>query len=432
MPPMRYQMVRKTGHPDFLDLPWHLPLEKWRSKRLVEVRRGISRHVVRFVNYDGAVYAMKQLPRRLAEREYRLLTELARFSIPVVDVAGVVFDREPLPPAVRPANPTRKPDELDAILITRHLDFSLPYGEVLSTTAPGDLRNRLLDSLVNLLVRLHLAGFFWGDCSLSNTLFRRDAGALAAYVVDVETGELHGRLSDGQRNFDLLVAEENVAGELMDLRAAGMSRDDLEPEETAALLRQCYEDLWSELMHEEVYPADKRYLVDERLHRLNALGFDVEEVELVAEGDGYRLRLQPQVVEPDHHARTLHALTGLQVQENQARRILNDLTQFRAQLKQSSGGAVPEAIVAYRWLSEVFEPTIKSVPADLRGRLESAELYHELLEHRWFMSEAAQRDVGTAEAVRSFVETVLRHVPEPVPERAAGILADAGGGAGAG
>ena len=68
-----------------------------------------------------------------------------------------------------------------------------------------------------LLVRLHLAGFFWGDVSLSNTLFRRDAGAFAAYLVDAETGELHDRLSDGQREHDLDIARVNIAGELMDL-----------------------------------------------------------------------------------------------------------------------------------------------------------------------------------------------------------------------
>lgn len=45
-------------------------------------------------------------------------------------------------------------------------------------------RDHLLDAISGLLVQLHLAGTFWGDCSLSNTLFRRDAGALQAYLVD--------------------------------------------------------------------------------------------------------------------------------------------------------------------------------------------------------------------------------------------------------
>ena len=393
---MKFQMVRRVGHPDLLDLPWHLALEDWETARLVEVQRGISRHVVRFVSYDESVYALKQLPQRLAEREYRLLTELDRLSIPVVGVAGVVTDRA-----------TDDGEELDAVLVTRHLDFSLPYRRVLGSSGSGDLGGRLLDGLVNLLVRIHLAGFFWGDCSLSNTLFRRDAGALAAYVVDTETAELHPQLSDGQRRHDLLVAQENIAGELLDLSAGGVKHG-LDPDQTGAELVRRYEKLWSELTREEVFAADQRYRVDERLRRLNAMGFDVGEVELIAEGDGYRLRLQPRVVEPGHHARTLHDLTGLAVQENQARRLLNDLARHRGQLDAGRARPLPEALAAYRWLNDVFEPTIAGIPAELRGQLEPAELYHQLLDHRWYLSEAAGHDVGIEEAAASFVDRVLR------------------------
>src|ERR671934_1977449 len=203
---MKLQLVAKTGHPDFLDLPWDRPLEEWESERLVEVVRGIGRHVVRFVDYDGSLYALKELPKRLADREYRLLRELEELSIPVVEAVGVVSGG-----GIAPGQ---------AVLITRHLDFSLPYRSLFTGRGVVDLRNRLLDALAELLVRLHLRGFLWGDCSLSNTLFRRDAGALSAYVVDAETGELHPTLSDGQRRHDLEIAEENVAGELMDLQAA--------------------------------------------------------------------------------------------------------------------------------------------------------------------------------------------------------------------
>ncbi len=92
---MKFQMVLRTGHPDFLDLPWDLALKRWRSPRLVRMPAGLSRHVVRFVRYDTGIYALKELPERLAEREYRLLSELARMSIPVVEVAGAVTDRQP-------------------------------------------------------------------------------------------------------------------------------------------------------------------------------------------------------------------------------------------------------------------------------------------------------------------------------------------------
>ena len=74
---MRIQLVPRPGQPDFLDLPWDEPLEEWQSERLAVVERGISRHVVRFVEYDGTFYALKEINHELAHREYRLLRALA-------------------------------------------------------------------------------------------------------------------------------------------------------------------------------------------------------------------------------------------------------------------------------------------------------------------------------------------------------------------
>jgi hypothetical protein len=52
------------------------------------------------------------------------------------------------------------------------------------------------------------------------------------------------------------------------------------------------------------------------------------------------------------------------------------------------------------------------VPQELCGRRAPAELFHELLEHRWFLSERAGRDVGIDAAIASYVETVLRPAPD--------------------
>jgi hypothetical protein len=417
---MRFQMLPREAWPDFLDLPWDQPLAEWSSPRIVEVARGISRHVVRFVDYDGALYALKELPTRLAEREYQLLRELAAASVPVVEVVGVVSERG-IPAAGLSIETATEPDELGAILITRHLEFSLPYRTLFTVRGISDLHNRLLDALVELLVRLHLAGFFWGDCSLSNALFRRDAGALAAYLVDAETGELHPSLSDGQRAFDLTIAEQNAAGELLDVIAALAEDADApdapdasidDPMAVAAQLRPRYEALWSELTRDEVFAPDERYRIDARLRRLNELGFDVEEFELLTVKGGYRLRLPTRVVEAGHHRRRLLMLTGLDVGENQARRLLNDLDRFRAELVQAEGRTLPDAVVGYKWRAEVFEPAVAAVPAELHAKREPAELFHELLAHRWYRSEAAGRDVGMADAVASFVEQVLPKVPD--------------------
>ena len=396
--PARLQLLARTGHPNFLDLPWDVPLEEWKHERLVNVVAGIHRHVVRFVNYDRRLYALKELPVELARKEYRFLRALAADEMPVVEVVGVVSERA---------------DDLDAVLITRHLDYSLPFRTLFAGRDIAELRDSLLDAGAELLVRIHLAGFFWGDASLSNILFRRDAGALAAYLVDTETGELHPTLSDGQRAYDLQIAEENVTGELLDI-AEELGRDELDPDETASELVQRYESLWTELTSDEVFGPEERYRIDERLRRLNELGFDVEELELIADEEGYRLHLNPRVVEPGHHRRRLLVLTGLHAQENQARRLLNDLARFRVALENKEGKHVPETIVAYRWLAEVFEPAIAAVPPELWGKREAAEVFHEILEHRWYLSQTAGRDVGVLKAARDYVKNVL---PQASDER---------------
>jgi hypothetical protein len=394
-----FQLVVRTGHPSFLDLPWNEPLESWDSPRFVNLIRGISRHVVRFVEYDGVLYALKELPERPARREWTLLRRLEGQELPVVEAVGIV---------------TQRGDGLDAILITRHLEYSLPYRALFSGAAIPDLRTHLLNALAELLARLHLRGFFWGDCSLSNALFRRDAGALSAYLVDAETGELHGQLSDGQRAYDLDIAQTNIVGELLDVDAEVGLPNDLDPDETGAEIVKRYTSLWHELTREETFGPDERFKLDERLHRLNDLGFDVEEIQLEATPSGYRLRLEPRVVEPGHHRHRLLRLTGLDAQENQARRMLNDIARFREAVERREKRTLPETVAASRWRQEVFEPTVAAVPEELWRALPAPEVFHQVLEHRWFLSERAGKDVGIDQAVRSYVEGEL---PSRRPER---------------
>jgi tRNA A-37 threonylcarbamoyl transferase component Bud32 len=395
-----FQLVARTGHPSFLDLPWDEPLAEWESDRIVNLIRGISRHVVRFVDYDGALYAIKELPERPARREWTLLRRLEDQDLPVVDAVGIVTDRG---------------GDLDAALITRHLEFSLPYRSLFSAEGIPDLRTHLLNALAELLARLHLRGFFWGDCSLSNALFRRDAGALTAYLVDAETGELHGALSDGQRAYDLDIAQQNIVGELLDVDAEVGLPEDLDPDETGEEVVRRYEALWTELTREETFGPSERFKLDDRLHGLNELGFDVEEIQLEATPDGYKLRLDPHVVEPGHHRHRLLRLTGLDAQERQARRMLNDIARFREAEERRQKRRLSESVVASRWRQEVFEPTVTAVPDELQGRLPAAEVFHQVLEHRWFLSERAKKDVGIDEAVRSYVESELpRHAQERV------------------
>jgi hypothetical protein len=391
-------IVARTGHPDFLDFPWDQPLAQWGDPRIVDYAKGVSRHVVRFVGEGGRAYALKETSLALAEREYGLLRRLADEPLPAVEAVGVVSERM-----------GADGERLDAVLITQHLEFSLPYRTLFTGRGVADVRSRLIDALAVLLVRLHLAGFFWGDCSLSNVLFRRDAGGLAAYLVDAETGEWHAALSNGQRSHDLVIATENVAGELLDLGSARWLPSDVDPIETAAELERRYNELWHELTREEVIRPGERHRIEARLRRLNEMGFDVEEFELVRTSDGREVRVIARVLEEGHHSRRLRDLTGIDVQENQARRLLNDIAEHRAWLQDREGsGEVPDAVAAYRWLARVYEPALARVPDDLRAKLHPAELFHEILEHRWYLAEERGRDVDTFEAVDDYVESELR------------------------
>src|SRR5205807_3842270 len=200
----------------------------------------------------------------------------------------------------------------------------------------------------------------------------------------------------------------HVAGEQHDL-AAELDRDVVDdPFDYAATVRESYEQLWTELTGDEVFAPGEGHRLEERLRRLNDLGFDVEEVELISNGDEVRLLLHPKVVEPGHHRRRLLRLTGLDAQENQARRLLNDLTRYKAWLERSGKAPVSDAAAAGRWLSEVFEPTIASIPRELLGKRAAAEIFHEILEHRWFLSEHAGRDVGLEKAKKSYIDQILR------------------------
>ncbi len=419
---MRLQMLARTGHPDFLDLPWAEPLADWESERLVAVPRGVHRHVVRFVRYDETVYVIKELSARLAQREYRLLRHLAEERIPAVEVVGVVTGREGT--AGRP---------LEAALITQLLEYALPYRLLFARESARALREPMLDALVHLLVRLHLVGFMWGDCSLSNTLFRRDASALTAYVVDVETGESHpSGLTDGQRRLDVETAIERCAGELYDLQAAGLlaavADGGADPVELGEELGERYHGLWRELTREEVVGVDERYRIHERLRRINELGYDVEELELeeTTSGEGARLRFRLRVIEPGRHQRRLYDLTGLEVQEHQARRLLNDIDDFGAWLQREEDRELSRAYIAHRWLQQSFEPVLSLIPEDLRGRREPAQLFHEVLEHWYRASTGEGRDLDLFDAARAYVDEVLRGVPE---ERLpTGIDLDAGAG----
>ena len=396
--PHRLRLRRATE--SLLALPWDLPLASWRIDQASfrDLPVGPSRHLVRFVVVDGRILALKEEPLDVAVHEYGILRAMEDLGLPSVVATGIA----------------EAPERGTAILVTEYLPHSLQYRRLLMRMpgASRRTRSRLLDAMASLLVDLHLRGIYWGDCSLANTLVRRDGTRIQAYLVDAETSEAHPALSDGQRAYDLEVLVENVAFGLADLAAfLGRSIDDEDPIEAAESVRTRYERLWLELHREdEVAPGD-RHAVRRRIRTLNDLGFAVDEVELVPAATGERVRVRVAVGNRRYHAERLQRRTGLVALEDQARLLLNDVREYGAWLRWSKGREVSDEETAERWRADVLDPMLARLAAGVEGERDPLQAYCDLLEHKWLLSETAGKDVGLEAALASYLA-----VGAPAPE----------------
>jgi len=382
-------------------LPWDEPLEEWPEDQSLTDMRGISRHVVRLVRPipadEDLIYAVKETVPEFANREYTILRELINRQAPCVEPIAVVEGRR-----------GKLGEELPAALATRYLPYSLPYRVILKDQlSPHDITN-MANALAMLLVRLHLLGFWWGDCSLSNTLFRRDADQFAAYLVDAETGEFQTHLSDGQREHDLDIALFNVAAELEDLKSAGILNDAVDSIRSSEGVIKRYRRLWKALREPQFLDPNDRHAVERAMRQLQDLGFAVEEVEVSVMGDKGELKFQPKLVAAGYHQARLQEILGLQAEELQAKRLLASFDRFRSR---EGTPKPPIHDSANRWLRDVYHHVINQVPEELRGRVDESQMFHEILEHRWYLGEKAGHDLGLDHATTDYIQKILPYRP---------------------
>lgn len=379
------------------NLPWHTPLEQWPEDETLAAQRGISRHIVRLVRSTpdpaSEIYAVKETVEEFAVREYEALRELSLRGAPAVAQVAIVTNRY-----------SQNGDELPCAIVTRFLPYSLPYRVILSGQITQHEITNMANALAYLLVRLHLLGFWWGDCSLSNTLFRRDAEGFAAYLVDAETGEFQKKLSDGQREHDLELARFNVAAELEDLKIAGVLFPAMDPIRASESVITRYRKIWKSLSEPQILPAGDRHAVERAMRSLQDIGFAVEEVDIQLAGDQSTVTFIPKLVAPNYHSQRLIELMGLETEELQAKRILASFDRFRSRELEKTP---KKEEAAKRWLDEVFYKVINAVPTAMRGRVEDAQLFHEVLEHRWYLGEKAGRDLGLEFATNDYISKVL-------------------------
>jgi hypothetical protein len=334
------------------------------------------------------------MPSEIVEMEYSNLVRLEELKLPAVSPVGYVMKRG----GVRP----------QGVLITRYLDFSIPFRSLFIGTRLVQYQKHLLDAIAGLLVQLHLAEVYWGDCSLSNTLFRRDAGALQAYLVDAETAEIYSEqeFSPRLRHDDLLIMDDNISGELADLAAEGLLPAEVPHSDASSYIRLRYQRLWEEITVEQVINRSEHYRIQERIRALNELGFSVGDVALRNTLQGDQLRLRVFVTDRNFHHDQLQTLTGIEAEERQAQKIMNEIQELKAYLSQDNNRSVSLSAAAYHWLKTIYEPTLVRLEPVVKSDFDTAELYCQLLEHKWYLSEKARRDVGHMSAVDDYLENI--------------------------
>ncbi len=393
------ELTFRVPAPGLLGLPWERALADWdvTAVPLRDIAVGPSRHLVRFVETDGALWALKDLPERVARREYAVLRRLEDACLPAVRPAGLVL----------------QPEHDTSILVTRYLEGSWQYRRLFMRLPPNRPRHRarLLDAMAGLLVELHRHGVFWGDCSLANTLFIRDGQILQAHLVDAETSEVHPSLSDGQREHDLDILVENVASGMIDLAVRLERPPEIYPEliDEARSVPDRYRALWEALHTAPTFAFGDRYRVESKIRELNDLGFAVDELNLApVEGATGRLRLNVAVGDRSFHAARLRELTGLDVGEGQATILLGDLRAYREWMSRraGTGGTGPgtatelgERAAALSWVDNALRPGMERAHAALGHVGTAVQAYCDLLEVRWILSERAGADVGDAVAL---------------------------------
>jgi tRNA A-37 threonylcarbamoyl transferase component Bud32 len=298
-----------------------------------------------------------------------------------------------------------------SLLFTHYLDTSVPYRYLFINNAVEHFQSHLLDAISGLLVQLHSNGFYWGDCSLSNILFRRDAGALQAYLVDAETAEYHlPPLPPMLRYHDLEIMQDNILGELLDLQVTENLSLSYPVRETGPYIQQRYRSLWEEISREESLRQDELYRIQERIRSLNKLGFSVKDVQLKQADHSNFVKFRVFVSDRNFHRNQLMEITGLYAEDHQAQQIMNEIHELRAHLSQSGNPNITLEATAFNWMEYTYKPVIEQLRPLLKNKehpkysQDPVELYCQILEHKWYLSERARMDVGHHAAVDDFIK----------------------------
>jgi hypothetical protein len=350
--------------PLLVKLPWYKPLERWtkRDAKFLEVRSGLSRHIVRFISRTGRAFAIKETSPDIAEKEFASYLRLRELGVPTLMPVGTVIRTEgrflvPTPPGPQPQV------QATGYLITRLLEYSRPDSTLFGRDFTRENRRRIWDAVVRLFVQLHCKGVYWGDASLANMMIVfvkhpfPEVGVrtvLRAVLADAETVEFHPALSDALRRADVDFFLESMAWTEEDMRASGVLAKPLMTAQEQEYIFKRYLDLYEVEREEQRFELITKIDVDARL--------------------------------------------GPFEQPGQSKALLAQIYEHKWYLSERERREVPVEEAARDWYMNVFIPVLRLFNEfrimDEFPERTAVSLYLDIMLHKYYLSEQVGKDVG--------------------------------------
>lgn len=351
---------------ELLDLPWDQPLDQWSSKQIkfLEIRKGISKHTVRFIRTKNYSFAIKQTNPINAYFENESLIKLLQKGIHALKPAGYIIFKKNL------FMKNSDPDNGLAFLITLLEEKSIPHSILFRWDFTEQNRKIIFEASSELLANLHFNNILWGDASLSNILIKfskikdengRTFTELKAFLADAETVSFLKNISDEQKQNDVV----NFINSIEEI-----SKNLIEKKESNTL------------------EYDKNYFLNSYSEHFSLL----------------------------HKIKQFEETTGLKVKKYFYRitdkysidSIIKQIEEHKWYLSEKALNEVDLKTAAKDWIKKIYEPTIKEFNHfklfDLFPKTNSLKLYVDIMAHKYYISLEQNKDVGISNAIKSYCE----------------------------
>jgi hypothetical protein len=353
-------------------LPWNLPLEEWADAgvNFLQIKSGLSRHVVRFVKVRGKAFAVKETSGEAALREFDAYKRLHVLGVPTLQPAGTVMRDEGMASVTTEAG-IQFERHTTGYLVTQLLEFAIPDYFLFRRAFTKTNRKRIWESIIRLFVLLHSKGVYWGDPSLSNMMivFGKEhipglgvRTVLRAVLADAETVELYPKLSEKMRMSDVEFLFESMAWTEADLMSSGILREPLMTKEDQQYFLRRYRDLMTIEEEEEKFVLITKIDADSLIGPFQAPG--------------------------------------------QSKALLQHIYEHKWYMSERDKREVSIEDAALDWYLTIFKPVIDifnkhSVLDEFPDRT-AASLYLDIMLHKYYLSERMGRDIGVVAAFESY------------------------------